>query len=451
MSNTGNLTRIDAAAPPRFSARTIATVIASALLTIMLVSFRPFQPTGALAGPDSLPAEGGDIVNQVGFLSLGMVAIFSLLTYVDRRRLVALLSPWWLLLMGFFVFSVLNATDSDAATRASIFTFLAILSVAAVVSLPRDADAFSTVVACAGFVVVGLSFIGLVVVPGAAMHTGDSVEPEFAGLWRGVFSHKNVAGPVMACLSFGGIYLLRRGWKKAGIALFAGAMIFTINTGSKTTAGLVPLSILIVMMPTLIGMRLLTPILMTIALVGFAAGTLGIVFIEPLKELANWLVPGLDYTGRTALWAYAGQFIAERPWTGYGFQSFWGSPLVTQKDQFFDDAWDIRGVVHGHDGYIDIALQMGLPGLIVAIFTFAIAPMRDYMRIPLYKENVYLGDFFMMIVLFTTLNAFLESFFLRRADPVWLLLVLGLLGLRVAARFPIRGRVPDDPPVGGSR
>jgi len=451
MSNIGNLTRTDAAAPSRYSARTIATVIASALFTIMLVSFRPFQPTGALAGPDSLPSEGGDIVNQVGFLSLGMVAIFSLLGYVDRQRLVALLSPWWLLLLGFFVFSVLNAANSDAATRASIFTFLAIVSIAAVVSLPRDADAFSTVVASAGFVVVGLSFIGLVVVPGAAMHTGNGVEPEFAGLWRGVFSHKNVAGPVMACLSFGGIYLLRRGWTKAGIALFAGAMIFTINTGSKTTAGLVPLSILIEMMPTLIGMRLLTPILMTIALVGFAAGTLGIVFIEPLKELANSWVPGLDYTGRTALWDYAGHFIAERPWTGYGFQSFWGSPLVTQKDQFFDDAWDIRGVVHGHDGYIDIALQMGLPGLVVAVFAFAIAPMRDYMRIPLYKENVYLGDLFMMIVLFTTLNAFLESFFLRRADPVWLLLVFGLLGLRISARFPIRARVPDDDSVGGSR
>ena len=44
----------------------------------------------------------------------------------------------------------------------------------------------------------------------------------------------------------------------------------------------------------------------------------------------------------------------------------------------------------------------------------------------------------MMIVLFTALNAFLESFFFRRADPVWLFFVLGLLGLRLVARFPIR-------------
>ena len=60
------------------------------------------------------------------------------------------------------------------------------------------------------------------------------------------------------------------------------------------------------------------------------------------------------------------------------------------------------------------------------------------MRIPHLKENIFLGDFFMMIVLFTALNAFLESFFFRRADPVWLFFVFGLLGLRLVARFPIR-------------
>ena len=57
------------------------------------------------------------------------------------------------------------------------------------------------------------------------------------------------------------------------------------------------------------------------------------------------------------------------------------------------------------------------------------------MRIPQLKENIFLGDFFMMVVLFTALNAFLESFFFRRADPVWLFFVLGVLGLRLVARF----------------
>jgi O-antigen ligase len=68
---------------------------------------------------------------------------------------------------------------------------------------------------------------------------------------------------------------------------------------------------------------------------------------------------------------------------------------------------------------------------------FFIAPLRDYMRIPLRKENIFLGDFFMMILLFTALTSFLESFFFRRADPVWLLLVFSLIGLRLTARFAL--------------
>lgn len=445
MSSTGSLKRTERTArAARLSERRIAMIIASALFTILLISFRPFQPTGALVGPDAMPAEGGDIVNQVGFMSLGTVAIFSLLSYVEPRKLLGLLSLWWLLLIGFFVLSVFNATDPNAAMRAAVFTLMGIVGIAAVIVLPRDADAFSTVVACAGFVVVGLSYVGLIIFPNEAMHTlADGVEPEHAGLWRGVFSHKNIAGPVMACLSFGGLYLWRRGWMRVGSALFIGAMAFMLNTGSKTTAGLVPLSILFVMAPTLIGMRLLTLILVAITLAVTALATLGIVFIEPLKDLANTLVPGLDYTGRTTLWAFSGQMIAERPWLGYGFQSIWGTPIVMDKDRFFDDAWDIRGIVHGHNGYLDIALSMGLPAMVVAVITFIVVPIRDYMRVPLYKENVYLADFFMMVVLFTTLNAFLETFFLRRADPVWLFLVFGLLGLRIVARFPIRTRVRD--------
>lgn len=444
MSNIGNPTRTDGAAPSRIDARMIATVIAAVLFTVLLISFRPFQPTGALASQDSAPLESGDIVNQVGYLSLGMLAIFGMAGYAEPRKLLALLSPWWLLLFGFLAISVYNATDA-ASGRAAIFSLLAIVSAAAVVVLPRDADAFSEVIAFAGLSVVVLSYIGLVVVPDLAVHTPGEVEADLAGLWRGLFSHKNVAGPVMACCSFGGLYLWRRGWNRSGVVLFLGAMIFVVNTGSKTTAALVPLSIILVMGPGLIGMRLLSMILVAIAFVVTGLVTAGFVFIEPINRLGNEFFPGLDYTGRTSLWIFSGEMIAKQPWFGYGYLSFWGAPIVRGQDVFFDAPWDIRGSVHGHEGYMDIAVQMGLPAMIVAVMTFVVVPMRDFMRTPLYKENIFLADFFMMIIQFTTLNAFLESFFLRRADPVWMCLVIGLLGLRIVSRFPIPSRVASGP------
>jgi O-antigen ligase len=57
----------------------------------------------------------------------------------------------------------------------------------------------------------GLCFFGIVALPGIAIHSADSVEYQHAGFWRGLFAHKNVAGPVMACFSFTGLYSVAAG------------------------------------------------------------------------------------------------------------------------------------------------------------------------------------------------------------------------------------------------
>lgn len=438
MSNTASLKRTDPAPlGAAFTREGVATAVAALLLTVVLVSFRPFQPVGA-------GVSGSDIVNQLGFGTLGAISIFSLLTMVEPRTVRSLLSPSWLVMLVFFMLSVMNAIDPASALRTASFTLIGILTMATVLALPRDADGFSTVIIFSAAVVIGLSYIGLVVFPDAAMHTFDSPEPEQAGLWRGVFTHKNIAGPVMACFSFAGLYLFRRGRHWAGTIIFIASMIFILNTGSKTTAALVPLAILMVMLPGIAGMRLATPLLFALAITATAVGTLGIVFLPPVSHLAAIYFPDLTYTGRTTIWEFAGEMLAQRPWTGYGYDSFWGSPMLLNQDQPFDRAWDVRNIVHGHDGYLDIAVLMGIPALCVAVYTFVYAPMRDYMRIPLHKENIWLGDLFMMIVLFTSLNAFLESFFFRRADPVWMLFVLGAFGLRQVSLRPIPRKVFPD-------
>jgi O-antigen ligase len=439
MSSIGSLRRTERAPlSAAFTRDGVATAIAALLFTVIIVSFRPFQPAGA-----ELTGDGGDIVNQLGFGSLGAVSIFSLMAFAEPRVVRSLLSPSWLLMLGFFMLSVVMATDPSAAMRAASFTLIGILTMATILVLPRDAEAFSSVIIFTACVVMGLSYAGLFVFPNEALHTVNSTEPEHAGLWRGVFTHKNIAGPIMACFSFAGLYLFRRRRRKTGIAIFCAAMIFMFHTGSKTTAGLVPFSVLIVMFPSLIGMRLGTPILFALAIIGTAVGTLGIVFLPPVKHLAAVYFPDLTYTGRTTLWEFSGSMLAKKPWTGYGYESFWGTPLLLNQDQPFDRPWDIRTIVHGHDGYLDIAVLMGIPALCVAVYTFLIAPLRDYMRIPLRKENIYLGDFFMMVVLFTALNAFLESFFFHRGDPVWLFFVLGVLGLRQVSLRPIAARDPS--------
>ena len=183
-----------------------STVIAAVLLTVLVVSFRPFQPSGP-----QLAWDGGDIVNQLGFGALGAIAVASLLMLVDRRVLVSLLSPWWLLLLGFVGIATLNTPVPSDTIRTVAFSIIGIVTVGAVLTLPRDADAFSRVLTCAGFVILGLSYFGVIAMRDVAVHQAYDLEAQHAGLWRGVFTHKNIAGPVMAGLAFAGLYLWRRG------------------------------------------------------------------------------------------------------------------------------------------------------------------------------------------------------------------------------------------------
>lgn len=439
MSNIASPRRTDFAEQAEADAlkARIATVIASLILAVLLISFRPFTP---MSPTFESGGTGGDAVNQLGFGSLGALSLFAIFAFVDKRVASALLSPWWLLLLAFLALSVLDATDPSSAMRAAMFTVIAIFGICAVLTLPRDADSFSNVIAWASLSVLALCYFGLFAFPGEAIHSADSLEAQHAGFWRGSFTHKNVAGPVMACLGFGGIYLWRRGWKWSGAAVFFLAMLFMSHTGSKTTLGLVPLAVLPVMLPGMIGMRFLTPLFFILSMIIMGLATLGIVFIDPLKQLAAQLAPDLTYTGRVSLWEFSGEMIMQKPWVGYGFESFWDTPTVYNVDQPFDRAWDIRGIVHGHNSYLDLAVYMGLPALAVAVVTFLFVPMKDFLRIPRLRENVLLADFFMMILSFTALNAWLESFFFRRADPVWLMFVMAIIGLRLVARFPVKSQ-----------
>jgi O-antigen ligase len=433
MSSIANPRRTDLAqARAQQVTAQIATVIACIILTLALVSFRPFQPSG----PEG--ESGGDILNQLGYGSLGALALAGMAMLANRRALSALLSPWWLLLVGFVALAVTNALDPASSMRSAAFTIIGVIAMCAVLVLPRNVDAFSRVLATASFVVLGMSYYGILFKSGIAIHGGDGFEPQHAGLWRGSFSHKNIAAPVMACISLAGLYLFRRGWRMVGAVVLVGALFFMTQTGSKTTLGTVPLAIIMVMLPGMIGMRSIAPIAVVTAVVVLALGTLGTVFIEPLRELREAISPELTFTGRTALWAFMGEHIAQRPLTGYGFASFWGTEHVLLADLPFDREWDIRGIVHGHNGYLDLAIIMGLPALAVAIIAFIVAPIRDYVRTPLLRENVLMSEFFLMVLTFTLMNAFLESFFFRRADPVWLFFVLAVFGLRLVARFPIR-------------
>jgi O-antigen ligase len=74
----------------------------------------------------------------------------------------------------------------------------------------------------------------------------------------------------------------------------------------------------------------------------------------------------------------------------------------------------------------------------MVFFVLLVQPVRDFLNCKRLRANIVAADFFMMILLFTALNAFMETFFFRRGDPVWMLMVFALAGLRLVATEPLK-------------
>lgn len=411
----------------------LRTLIAALLLTALFVSFEPFQTefTGSAAQ--------GNAVNQLGYSALALLAILGFATVTPGHALAALLRPVWIGMAGWLLFSTLQSPTPDAAFRAVLFTLAAMVAMAGVLCIAPDVRAFRMVLAVAALAVLGLSYFGVIAMPARAIHDASGPEAQHAGLWRGIYSHKNIAGPVMAMWFFAGLYLLRSRMMLLGGVIAVLSAVFVANTGSKTTLVLMPAVAALVIVGRLVGGRVLPVLIISAALVGMALLTLGAVLSPVLYDLLQWILPGTTFTGRLDLWRFALTLLDGRGWTGWGFESFWATPAVLHAEPSFELSWDPRGSVNAHNGYLDLAITLGWPGLALAVGALILFPLADFARVrDGSSERQRLADFFLMVLAFVLLNAFLESFFFSRANPVWMVTWMAVVGLRLLSAAPTR-------------
>jgi O-antigen ligase len=166
--------------------------------------------------------------------------------------------------------------------------------------------------------------------------------------------------------------------------------------------------------------------------------TVGTVLSPTLKAVLDGISPGQTFTGRTEIWDFAIDRIWERLYTGHGLEGFWGSDRVRFAEIDEGQTGIAQGMVHAHNSYVDAIVSMGLPGFAIVILTLVLLPFRDWMRAAQAPSNERMALLFARIWLFALYNACLETFFFRRADPVWFALLIAILGLRLVATWRIR-------------
>jgi O-antigen ligase len=403
-----------------------------AIMLAVWVSTRPFY-----TAPTDGSVPGSDILNQITFSGLAGLAFFGLLM-ADRRAMLPVLQPSYALLVLWMATTTAMSTQPEISQRAFAFTLIVMFLAASLFALPQRFRDFQTLTFVAALVILGLSYLGVVALPGLAKHTDfDPFEPEHAGSWKGHFDHKNIAGAMMAVLAAIGVYAIRLGRTRIGAILLVGGVAFLYFTKSKTSLGLFPLVVLCCLAAERTPWLIVRLALCIGPIVAMLALTLGGVLAPPIAALNKAVMSDPTFTGRFDIWRYGLEMLAYRPLAGYGFEGFWQTSTTLQGESRLELAWAVEKIVHGHSGYLDVALTQGLIGLALTAVVFLLKPVVDYHRASASDENRMLATMFLMIWMFISLGQCLEVYYFRRADPVWFALLFAVFGLRFTAALRI--------------
>ncbi|ABD86237.1 O-antigen ligase family protein [Rhodopseudomonas palustris] len=411
------------------SARCLAVV---ASLLLVWVTLEPFEDLRIATLPG---APAGKLAFT--YLAFGALALLTVLLSASDNipALKSLWTPLHLCLLGWMAFNIALSQSPGVSLQRFVLTASVISLALMIPLLPPTQAAFKWCFAVAALLLLALCYFGLVAAPALAIHSAaDVTEPDLAGDWRGSFAHKNAAAAVMAILVYLGLYLATNGLRLWGGSIAALAALFLVGSGGKSALALcIGVGLLAQLIATIRSLWLkmlvcLVPVvLMNLLSVGSAINT-------GLAAIVGLLPIDTSFTGRTDIWKYAFAAFLDHPFRGYGYAAFWENANRTSAE---DLGWASTSP-HSHNSYLDLALTIGLPGLVLVILVFVVAPLRNFHVIQSADRSSGLARLFLVIWMFGVYFATMETFLLDRQNPTWFSFVIAAAGLHYLARFGVK-------------
>lgn len=408
-----------------------------AIFAFYWITISPFVDLTGAASVDPVAGNSNRLNQLVTFGLFGSLVLF----YFVQRRGVPVLQPK--LLIGIILFWILltsaTALYPDLAFKRAILIGIVVTNAAIVLVLPRTEADFARLAGYVIMLALLMSYYGIAFRPSLAIHQASEIrEPMNAGLWRGIFPHKNSAAAAMVISVFFGLFIARV-WSRAfGWTIIILAVYFLAHTGGKTSTLVLPaILVLGALVERFAFLRL--PVILG-GLASFNLVAVGAAVSEPLREFVMGLGVDPTFTNRSDIWRYAFSAIAERPIFGHGLQSFWQTESQVYGGGTLE-TW-AAAAYNGHNGYIDTLLELGIPGLLLTIVWLVLLPIRDLGRAQARQNNPAMTRLFLRIWLYALLISCLESLLYQGGDPLWFCLLFSVFGLRLQGSARL---VPAEP------
>ncbi len=307
-------------------------------------------------------ARTGSIVTDTLWIALYLIVLQRL--YKNRYALAEQLRlPWHVVALYIVVSASILWSDAPALSALKIVGLCGSLIVACYLAGRFTPRALMKTLAAVLFTSMALCFLFALFIPTLGIGSGD-----FAGMWQGIYTHKNSLGLNMA-LAFT-VFLvmaISRLGSRIVYSLAALAALSLVLLSSSSTS----LVLCLVVSAALMSRRLFQQhsrmmIVLALGLLIFAVNLDSDTILSKGLELVD-RDPTL--TGRTELWSTV-VMVSERPWFGYGYGAFWrgvdGPSYTVWKMTSFD-------AFYSHNGFLDVWLDLGLVGLAILLLGIAIS------------------------------------------------------------------------------
>jgi exopolysaccharide production protein ExoQ len=252
------------------------------------------------------------------------------------------------------------------------------------------------------------------------------------GAWRGIYTHKNGFGKLLALAAI--IFILQLGRKTASAKLVQqhrcskeeAAPTILLRTGypnqlrsseffptlltylglglsilllvlSKSSGGAVVLALTMIVL-LLFKIRQLPFYDKFIAIVGaIVLLCIVLIILVPNPEsLFTSFGKSSDLTGRWVLWTILIDRLSQSPLIGFGYEAFWQVHGVSVAA---DAAWDAPCA---HNGFIDLTLGIGILGLVIFIISYISTFTKIYARFCYFRSNEALYPLILLIYIVTS-------------------------------------------------
>jgi O-antigen ligase len=325
-------------------------------------------------------------LRQAGYIGILVATLVALRPW--RTPQAVLVVPWPLLVaLGWCWFSLGWALYPGAGLRRLVLTTIVAWSLLALVreiAVNRLINILHALLAA----LLVINYVAVLFFPATGLD--PAMYEGVTNTWRGVMDQKNFVG--FACAMTMVVFAVGAGFPAWGTPkgrIFVGIRVavvllaanFLVQSQSKTSMGIVVFALLVGALFTYLArekgqQRLAAPGWAWLAIAPFAIVCVGMAIdATPYLEIVS---DPAAFTGRTQIWTGLIKAYGEQPLLGVGFGSLWDVGPDSPMKQYAQ-GW-AGEVSQGHNGYLDMLVQVGAIGLLTILFATLVWPLQRLLR-----------------------------------------------------------------------